>query len=160
MRKLKIIEHISLDGVIQAAGGPNEDPPYPYGGWAGPHADPDGGAAIVAAHGDAFDLLLGRRLTLRMELRHANSRSSAQRLCPRASSSVPTSRTVLCAPAPTPTRGRKPTSEIMRRKPGTEGRFPGSFGLRSAVFSRGARGIEIRIVRLGCRFFLCATTIG
>ena len=61
MRKIKIIEHISLDGVIQAPGGPNEDPPYPYGGWAGPHADPDGRAAIVAAHGEAFDLLLGRR---------------------------------------------------------------------------------------------------
>ncbi|HTA25778.1 MAG TPA: dihydrofolate reductase family protein [Terriglobales bacterium] len=61
MRKITIIEHISLDGVIQAPGGPNEDPPYPYGGWAGPHADTDGGAAIVAAHGEAFDLLLGRR---------------------------------------------------------------------------------------------------
>jgi hypothetical protein len=59
MRKITIIEHISLDGVIQAPGGPNEDPPYPYGGWAGPHADPDGGAAIVAAHGEAFDLPLG-----------------------------------------------------------------------------------------------------
>ena len=58
------------------------------------------------------------------ELRHANSRSSAQRLWARASSSVRTSRTVLCAPAPTPTLGRKPTSEIMGRKPGTEGRFP------------------------------------
>jgi hypothetical protein len=51
MRKITIIEHISLDGVIQAPGGPNEDPPYPYGGWAEPHADPDGGAAIVAAGG-------------------------------------------------------------------------------------------------------------
>src|ERR1700733_9939852 len=51
MRKIRIIEHISLDGVIQAPGGPKEDPGYPYGGWAGPHADPDGGAAIVAAHG-------------------------------------------------------------------------------------------------------------
>jgi len=61
MREIRIIEHISLDGVIQAPGGPNEDPPYPYGGWAGPHSDPDGGAAIVAAHGEAFDLLLGRR---------------------------------------------------------------------------------------------------
>jgi hypothetical protein len=29
MREIKIIEHISLDGVIQAPGGPNEDPPYP-----------------------------------------------------------------------------------------------------------------------------------
>ena len=31
MRKLKIIEHISLDGVIQASGGPKEDGGYPYG---------------------------------------------------------------------------------------------------------------------------------
>jgi dihydrofolate reductase len=61
MRDIRIIEHISLDGVIQAPGGPNEDPPYPYGGWSAPHADPAAGAAIVAAHGDAFDLLLGRR---------------------------------------------------------------------------------------------------
>jgi dihydrofolate reductase len=61
MRKIRIIEHISLDGVIQAPGGPNEDPPYPYGGWSAPLADPEGGAAIVAAQGDAFDLLLGRR---------------------------------------------------------------------------------------------------
>jgi dihydrofolate reductase len=61
MRKIRIIEHISLDGVIQAPGGPEEDPGYPYGGWAAPHDDPEGGAAIMAAHGDDFDLLLGRR---------------------------------------------------------------------------------------------------
>jgi dihydrofolate reductase len=61
MRKIRIIEHISLDGVIQAPGGPSEDLPYPYGGWAAPHDDPAGGEAIVAAHGDDFDLLLGRR---------------------------------------------------------------------------------------------------
>lgn len=63
MRKIKIIEHISLDGVIQGPGGPEEDTDggFKYGGWSGPHADPDGGAAIVAAQGDAFDLLLGRR---------------------------------------------------------------------------------------------------
>ena len=62
MRQIRIIEHISLDGVIQAPGGPEEDPNgFAYGGWAGPHADPDGRAAIVAAHGEAFDLLLGRR---------------------------------------------------------------------------------------------------
>lgn len=63
MRKIKIIEHISLDGVIQAPGGPEEDSigGFAYGGWAAPHDDPEGGAAIVAAHGDAFDLLLGRR---------------------------------------------------------------------------------------------------
>ena len=63
MRKIKIIEHISLDGVIQAPGGPEEDPSdgFKYGGWTAPLNDPEGGAAIVAAHGDDFDLLLGRR---------------------------------------------------------------------------------------------------
>jgi dihydrofolate reductase len=63
MRKIRIIEHISLDGVIQAPGGPEEDPNgFAYGGWAGPHADPEAGGDIVAAHGEAFDLLLGRRV--------------------------------------------------------------------------------------------------
>jgi hypothetical protein len=33
MRKIRIIEHISLDGVIQGPGGPKEDN-YRYGGWA------------------------------------------------------------------------------------------------------------------------------
>jgi len=61
MRKIKILEHISLDGVIQAPGGPEEDAGYRYGGWAAPHDDPEAGEAIVAAHGDDFDLLLGRR---------------------------------------------------------------------------------------------------
>jgi dihydrofolate reductase len=63
MRKIRIIEHISLDGVIQAPGGPEEDTSggFKYGGWSAPHDDPEGGEAIVAAHGDAFDLLLGRR---------------------------------------------------------------------------------------------------
>ena len=61
MRKLTIIEHISLDGVIQAPGGPDEDGDYPYGGWAAPYDDADGGEAILRAHGDGFDLLLGRR---------------------------------------------------------------------------------------------------
>jgi dihydrofolate reductase len=62
MRKIRIIEHISLDGVIQAPGGPEEDPGYPYGGWAAPHSDPEGGAAIMAVHTEPFDLLLGRRV--------------------------------------------------------------------------------------------------
>ena len=61
MRKIKIIEHITLDGVIQAPGAPGEDGDYPYGGWAAPHADPDGGKAIVEGQGEVFDLLLGRR---------------------------------------------------------------------------------------------------
>jgi dihydrofolate reductase len=63
MRKIRIIEHISLDGVIQAPGGPGEDTggAFKYGGWAAPHADPELGKGIMQAHGDAFDLLLGRR---------------------------------------------------------------------------------------------------
>jgi dihydrofolate reductase len=61
MRKTRIIEHISLDGVIQAPGGPSEDGDYAYGGWSVPHADPAVGEAIGAAHGQGFDLLLGRR---------------------------------------------------------------------------------------------------
>jgi dihydrofolate reductase len=61
MRKIRIIEHISLDGVIQAPGDPNEDGDYAHGGWAVPHFDPAVGEAIDAAHGKGFDLLLGRR---------------------------------------------------------------------------------------------------
>ena len=61
MRKIRIIEHISLDGVIQAPGGPQEDGDYPYGGWTVPHADPAVGEVVLAAHREAFDLLLGRR---------------------------------------------------------------------------------------------------
>jgi dihydrofolate reductase len=62
MRKIRIIEHISLDGVIQAPGGPEEDTSggFAHGGWSAPHADPEVGRAIMAAQGDAFDLLLGR----------------------------------------------------------------------------------------------------
>lgn len=61
MRTIKIIEHISLDGVIQAPGGPNEDGDFPYGGWTVPYRDPALGEAVRAAHGAGFDLLLGRR---------------------------------------------------------------------------------------------------
>src|SRR5579872_3967600 len=60
MRRIKIIEHISLDGVIQAPGGRNEDGDYPHGGWTAPYRSPGGGEAILAAHGKTFDLLLGR----------------------------------------------------------------------------------------------------
>ncbi|HWM48395.1 MAG TPA: dihydrofolate reductase family protein [Xanthobacteraceae bacterium] len=61
MRQIRIIEHISLDGVIQAPGGPGEDGDYEYGGWTVPHVDPAVGEAIIAAQGKGFDLLLGRR---------------------------------------------------------------------------------------------------
>src|ERR1039458_6821227 len=60
MRKLKLFEHISLDGVIQVRGS-GEDGDYPYGDWTAPYRSPAGRDAILAAHGESFDLLLGRR---------------------------------------------------------------------------------------------------
>lgn len=63
MRTIRIIEHISLDGVIQGPAGPEEDPAngFSHGGWAVPHHDEAGGTAIDAAQGTGFDLLLGRK---------------------------------------------------------------------------------------------------
>ena len=57
MRKLKIMEHISLDGVIQSSG---EDG-FPYSDWTAPYRTPAGRDALLAAHGESFDLLIGRR---------------------------------------------------------------------------------------------------
>ncbi|WP_309666852.1 dihydrofolate reductase family protein [Tabrizicola sp.] len=63
MRTIRIIEHISLDGVIQGPGGPEEDPTngFAHGGWAFLHHDVPGGEAIDNAQGAGFDLLLGRK---------------------------------------------------------------------------------------------------
>ena len=58
MRKLKIIEHISLDGVIQSS---DDDGDFPYSDWTAPYRTPAGLEAILAAQGESFDLLLGRR---------------------------------------------------------------------------------------------------
>jgi dihydrofolate reductase len=58
MRTLKIIEHISLDGVIQHSA---DDGDFPYSGWTVPYRTPAGLDAILAAQGERFDLLLGRR---------------------------------------------------------------------------------------------------
>lgn len=58
MRKLKIIEHISLDGVIQVT---NDDGSFPYHDWNGPYRTPAGLVAMLAMYGESFDLLLGRR---------------------------------------------------------------------------------------------------
>ena len=58
MRKLKIIEHISLDGVIQHSA---DDGDFPYSDWTAPYRTPVGRDMVLAAHGDGFDLLLGRR---------------------------------------------------------------------------------------------------
>jgi dihydrofolate reductase len=60
MRRLKIIEHISLDGIIQVRGS-GEDADYPYGDWTAPYRSPAGREAVLAAQGERFDLVLGRR---------------------------------------------------------------------------------------------------
>jgi dihydrofolate reductase len=57
MRKIRVFEHISLDGMIEGEG--NDE--YALGGWMAPYRNPDGAAAVAAAQGTGFDLLLGRR---------------------------------------------------------------------------------------------------
>jgi dihydrofolate reductase len=63
MRKVVVLEHISLDGVIQAPGGPDEDPSggFAYGGWVVPYSDEILGAALRKQMTTPFDLLLGRK---------------------------------------------------------------------------------------------------
>jgi dihydrofolate reductase len=58
MRKLKIIEHVSLDGVILAS---SEGTAFPYDDWTVPYRTAAGRDADLAAYGNGFDLLLGRR---------------------------------------------------------------------------------------------------
>jgi dihydrofolate reductase len=58
MRKLRLIEHISLDGVIQHSA---DDDGFPYSDWTAPYRTPAGRDAMLAAYGGSFDLLLGRR---------------------------------------------------------------------------------------------------
>jgi dihydrofolate reductase len=58
MRKLRIFEHISLDGVIQASADENN---FPYGDWSAPYRTPAGRDLVRAMDGESFDLLLGRR---------------------------------------------------------------------------------------------------
>jgi dihydrofolate reductase len=58
MRKLRIFEHMSLDGVIQISG---EDGDFPYGDWTAPYRTPEGFAIVTAMYGETYDLLLGRR---------------------------------------------------------------------------------------------------
>jgi dihydrofolate reductase len=63
MRKVIVLEHISLDGVIQAPGGPDEDPSggFAYGGWISPYSDPVLGTALRRQMNLPFDLLVGRK---------------------------------------------------------------------------------------------------
>lgn len=63
MRKLTASTFVSLDGVMQAPGGPDEDPTggFKFGGWTAPYWD-DGVAAVMdEVFSSPFDLVLGRR---------------------------------------------------------------------------------------------------
>jgi dihydrofolate reductase len=63
MRKIIVLEHISLDGVIQAPGGPEEDTSggFMHGGWIAPYSDAILGTALRRQMNLPFDLLLGRK---------------------------------------------------------------------------------------------------
>ncbi len=63
MRKLVVNTFISLDGVMQAPGGPDEDPTggFTHGGWSVNYWDDVMGQVMDAAMAAPYDLLLGRR---------------------------------------------------------------------------------------------------
>ena len=63
MRKVIALEFITLDGVIQAGGGPDEDRSggFAYGGWQAPYSDDVSGAVMKKQMNMPFDLLLGRK---------------------------------------------------------------------------------------------------
>jgi dihydrofolate reductase len=63
MRKVIVLEFVTLDGVIQAGGGPEEDTSggFAYGGWQAPYSDAVLGAVMNTQMNMPFDLLLGRK---------------------------------------------------------------------------------------------------
>lgn len=63
MRTIRTATFVSLDGVMQAPGGPDEDTTggFAFGGWVWPHFDEASGGLMDEAMGENYDLLLGRR---------------------------------------------------------------------------------------------------
>ena len=63
MRKVIVVSHVSLDGVIQAMGGSEEDTSggFAYGGWVAPYSDDVLGTVIRTQMNMPFDLLIGRK---------------------------------------------------------------------------------------------------
>ncbi len=63
MRKLIVSEFVSLDGVMQAPGGPEEDTDggFTHGGWTGPYWHDDIGAYFFQAMSECDTFLLGRK---------------------------------------------------------------------------------------------------
>ena len=63
MRKIIVASYVSMDGVLQAPGGPEEDRTnnFKWGGWSFPYWDDEMNQAITKIMSKPFDLLLGRR---------------------------------------------------------------------------------------------------
>lgn len=63
MRKIIVLEFITLDGVMQAPGGPKEDTSgsFKYGGWTAPYFDGFSGKVMAKQMAGTYDLLLGRK---------------------------------------------------------------------------------------------------
>lgn len=63
MRKLVVLTFISLDGVMQSPGAPEEDPSggFTYGGWTSPYFDKVLGSVMSKQMESPFDLLLGKK---------------------------------------------------------------------------------------------------
>lgn len=63
MRKLIDLPFMTLDGVIQAPGGPEEDTSgaFPFGGWQAPYPDEVVGKVLAEQWSKPYDLLLGRK---------------------------------------------------------------------------------------------------
>lgn len=63
MKRLIVLSFITLDGVMQAPGGPEEDPTggFRHGGWVAGYFDDFLGKVMVEQMSKPFDLLLGRK---------------------------------------------------------------------------------------------------
>jgi dihydrofolate reductase len=63
MRDLVVLSFVTLDSVMQAPGGPEEDPSggFEHGGWAVGYWDDELGAAMGESMAPPFDLVLGRK---------------------------------------------------------------------------------------------------
>ncbi len=63
MRKIIVVEFLTMDGVMQAPGGSKEDTAegFKYGGWMGPYFDEEGGKEMEVQMKKTAGLLLGRK---------------------------------------------------------------------------------------------------